>query len=341
VTRGPGSPCPVAVPNIRERVRATSLRLRRPRVTRLTPHLSLLDRLGGSPRVSPLGEGAWLVRQRTPAGREVEVDEVDADTWLVRRGQRRVLHQLGPDSLHADLLIDSQALHRSGYQLHLLRHLGEAHVGWLLDKLDVNVVLDVGANRGQYGQALRQSGYRGRIVSFEPVPHAADGLEKAASGDPEWLVRRCALGDADATMDIHVGEGQGRLSSLLPASEFGKEWNPRIDAHTTVPVDVRRLDGLIDEVLDGVEQPRIYLKLDTQGYDLRAFAGAGDRVADLVAMQSEVSLVPLYEGMPHFTDQLRTYEQAGFELTGMFPVVRDQKTLRVIEFDAMMVRTAG
>lgn len=288
-----------------------------------------------------LGEGAWLVRQRTPAGRELRLDAVDTGTWLLRRGNRRVLHPLGPDSLRADLLIDPQALRRSTYQLHLLRHLGEAHVAWLLEELGINVVLDVGANRGQYAEALRASGYRGRIVSFEPLPSAADALEKAAAGDPDWLVRRCALGDADTTMEIHVGEGQGRLSSLLPATDFGRDWNARIDAATTVPVEVRRLDGLLDEVLAGVAEPRVYLKLDTQGFDLRAFAGVGDRIADVAAMQSEVSIVPLYEGMPHFTDQLRTYERHGFELTGMFPVVRDQKTLRVIEFDAMMVRTAA
>ena len=106
-----------------------------------------------------------------------------------------------------------------------------------------------------------------------------------------------------------------------------------------MPVSVRRLDGLFDDAVAGVANPRVYLKLDTQGYDLQAFAGAGDRVADLVGMQSEVSLVPLYDGMPHLTDQLATYEAAGFGLTGIFPVIVDRPTMRVIEFDAVMVRT--
>ena len=89
---------------------------------------------------------------------------------------------------------------------------------------------------------------------------------------------------------------------------------------------------------EGVDSPRTYLKLDTQGYDLQAFAGAGDRVKELVGMQSEVSQVPLYDGMPHMTEQLATYEAAGFGLTGMFPVILDRPTMRVIEFDAIMVR---
>jgi hypothetical protein len=128
------------------------------------------------------------------------------------------------------------------------------------------------------------------------------------------------------------------FSSLLPASDFGRSWGENVDADRTVPVTVRRMDGLLDEVVEGVDDPRIYLKLDTQGYDLQAFAGAGDRVKELVGMQSEVSQVPLYDGMPHLTEQLATYEAAGFALTGMFPVILDRPTMRVIEFDAIMVR---
>ena len=227
-----------------------------------------------------------------------------------------------------------------GFQLAKLRRIGEQHVAWLLHELEVNIVLDVGANLGQYAQSLRAHGYTGRIVSFEPVPHIAEVLEKSAAEDPDWQVLRYALGDCDETAEIHVGVGQGRLSSLLPATDFGKSWNPRIDGGLTVQVDVRRLDGLFDEAVAGVANPKVFLKLDTQGFDLKAFAGAGHRTADLVGMQSEVSQVPLYDGMPHLTDQLRIYEAAGFGLSGIFPVVVDRETLRVIEFDAVMVRTA-
>lgn len=47
--------------------------------------------------------------------------------------------------------------------------------------LRAHVVLDVGADRGQFGKRLRRDGYTGRIVSFEPVPHIADQLEKGAA----------------------------------------------------------------------------------------------------------------------------------------------------------------
>jgi FkbM family methyltransferase len=300
---------------------------------------------GKDPEVTELGKGAWLVRSRTPAGRRLELEQLDDTAWVLRRrGPRgRVVRRIGAAALGAHLVIDRRSLRRhfDSYEHQLLRYLGEEHVAWLLRRLDVNVVLDVGANRGQFARRLRRDGYTGRIVSFEPVPRIAEKLEQFSADDPDWQVLRHAVGDRDETREMNVGVGQGRLSSLLPATDFGRSWSSRIDAEAPVSVSVRRLDGLFDEAVAGVKHPRVYLKLDTQGYDLQAFAGAGDRVADLVAMQSELSLVPLYDGMPHLTEQLATYEAAGFQVTGMFPVIVDRQTMRVIEFDAVMVRAGA
>ena len=96
--------------------------------------------------------------------------------------------------------------------------------------------------------------------------------------------------------------------------------------------------AVLDEALQGIAEPRVYLKLDTQGYDLLAFRGAGRRVDDLLAMQSEVSCLPIYEGMPQLEEQLGEYRSAGFDIAGLFPVSMHRPTLRVLEFDAVMVR---
>lgn len=309
-------------------------------LTRLGDRFALATLRGPRPRVSEVRPGTWLVH----AGRRLShLHQLDRNTWVLQLPgkRRRVVTPLGPPALRAHLVIDEESLtaNAQGARLQLLRHVALDHVAWLLDRLGVNVVLDVGANRGQFARELRARGYRGRIVSFEPVPRIARVLERRAADDPDWQVRRCALGDVDETLEIHEGAKQGRLSSLLPATDFGRSWSEGIDAHRTVEVPVRRLDGMFDELVEGVAEPRVYLKLDTQGYDVRAFTGAGDRVRDLVAMQSEVSMLPLYEGMPHYTDQLTTYEAAGFELAGMYPVIVDRPTMRVVEFDALLVRS--
>ncbi|MDP9394592.1 MAG: FkbM family methyltransferase [Actinomycetota bacterium] len=105
-----------------------------------------------------------------------------------------------------------------------------------------------------------------------------------------------------------------------------------------VEVPLRRLDSILDDVIAHVPEPRPYLKLDTQGFDLTAFAGLGDRSKEFVAMQSEVAFLRIYEGMPRMPEALAVYEAAGFEVAGLYPISRERRTARVLEFDCIMVR---
>jgi FkbM family methyltransferase len=275
------------------------------------PRLSVLRRLGLE--VTRLGAGAGVVAR---PGTPIRVEEVDDRTWVIRReaDRRRIFQE----------------------QRVLGHYLGQQHVDWVLRELDINCVLDVGANVGQYAKKLRAGGYAGRIVSFEPVAALADQLRRSAKSDPDWQVVQCALGEADAETEINVRPGT--MSSLLPTSDFGKSWSKRLRETEAQTIDVRRLDGLFADAVAGIDEPRVYLKLDTQGYDLQAFAGGGECLKQVVGMQSEVACVPIYDHMPRLPEQISTYEAEGFEITGMFPVTRHQPTLRVIEFDVTMVR---
>jgi len=206
----------------------------------------------------------------------------------------------------------------------------------LFEMYGVNCVLDVGAHEGEYAQRLREGGYRGRIVSFEPVPRAFAELERTAADDPEWRVEQVALGRDDSTMTMNAVPGT--LSSLREPTKFGARRYKRLRDPEPVDVPVRRLDGMLDELLEGLEQPRPYLKLDTQGFDLDVFTGAGDRIEEFVGMQSELPLMQIYEGMPRLPEAIGVYEGAGFDVAAMYPVSRQGKTGRVLEFDCVMVR---
>lgn len=219
------------------------------------------------------------------------------------------------------------------------RFTAQEHVAHLLGLYRVNCVVDVGANHGQYATALRRGGYTGHIASFEPVPAVFEQLRGRAASDPRWEVYPYALGRDDGTTVINVVPGT--LSSVLPATRFGRGRYTRLREPTPCEVPLRRLDGLLDELLQGVDDPRPYLKLDTQGYDLEVFAGLGERVGDFVGLQAEVALLRIYEGMPRMAEAIDAYEAAGFEISGMFPVSRQSRTARVLELDCMMVRAGA
>lgn len=217
------------------------------------------------------------------------------------------------------------------------RRLVSEHVAHIADSYDVNCVLDVGANKGQFAKELRRSGYRGHIVSFEPVPDIFKRLERVAAGDPKWTVLPYALGREDGSVEMKVVFGT--MSSALGPTDYGRKRYKRFQNITTVDVPLRRLDGLLDEIVpDEITHPRWYLKLDTQGFDIEVFAGLGDRTKEIVAMQSEMALLSIYDGMPRLPAALETYEEAGFEVSGMFPVTREKDTGRVLEFDCVLVR---
>lgn len=273
--------------------------------------------------------------------RLLQVEALDRRSWLVqRRGRPRTALRMGPRRLRTHLVVDPAAARRD-MQLHqrsIGNYLASEQVAWILRALRINCVFDVGGNVGGFGRMLRQAGYEGRIVSFEPLPHLADKLRRTAAGDPDWHVHACGLGEEAGTAEMTVVDGAGTTSSLLEASDFGRRWNERITGVRREQVEIRTLADVFDEAVAGIPDPRPYLKMDTQGFDLPAFRGAGPRIGDFLGMQSECALVPLYDGMARMPEQLAAYEAAGFEIAGMFPVTRDRETLRLIEMDVMMVR---
>jgi FkbM family methyltransferase len=287
------------------------------RVADLAPGLAVLSR---SPRTRtrPLLPGAFLVE--SGRGAAFELTALGDDTALLTRGRRRWKTTMTTERTLMQALLPEVLL---------------AH----FDRYAVNCVVDVGANRGQYGRRLRRAGYRGRIVSFEPVPDEFARLQAAAAGDPDWTVHAVALGASDGTLEMHVVPGT--LSSPLPPTEFGGQRFPSLRGTTRHEVPVRRLQDLLDEVLDGLGEPRPFLKMDTQGYDVEVFRGLGNRAGEFVGLQSEVALMQLYEGMPRMGEALAVYEAAGFEVSGMYPVNREERSGRVLEFDCLMVRAGA
>jgi FkbM family methyltransferase len=206
----------------------------------------------------------------------------------------------------------------------------------LLQSLRIDLVIDVGANQGQFARTARRS-FAGPIVSFEPVSAIFEVLSSAAASDPNWHVRHLGLGDENAELAIHIPE-QGDFSSFLAANDYGTEHFGAGTVPSKVElVAVRRLDEVLDELGEIGSAKRIFLKMDTQGYDTRVFQGLGERVRDVVAMQSEVSLIPIYEDMPHWTESIEMYEAAGFGVVGLYPVTRDDG--RVIEYDCLLKRS--
>ena len=170
------------------------------------------------------------------------------------------------------------------------------HLSMLFERYDVNCVLDVGANRGQYGHELRHAGYRGRLLSFEPVEHLCRELQEAAAGDATWSAHRVALGREAGVFDINVTRHDVFSSFRAPIAFAAERFGAAAEVARHERVTVRRLEEVLDELFGSGPPPRCFLKMDTQGYDLEVFAGLGRWIEHVVGLQSEVAAIPLYAG---------------------------------------------
>jgi len=83
-------------------------------------------------------------------------------------------------------------------------------------------------------------------------------------------------------------------------------------------------------------QPRVLLKIDTQGWDLEVLTGAKRCAQDIAVMQAELSVKPICEGQPSWTDFITVAKDLGFELAGLYPVNQDTSGA-VIELDGIFV----
>ena len=220
---------------------------------------------------------------------------------------------------------------RSGLEVRRHRPFGSRRARLLAER-EVQLVIDVGANRGQYAEELRRHGYQGRIVSFEPSAAAYAALEGRADVDERWQVRRLALSDGGPSLELGAADNFG---SALPVGEQLAALFPE-----AVPAALERVPAArLDEVdLDLPPSGRTLLKLDVQGYELRVLAGAAGILTDIAIVEAELSVVPLYDGQPLLADTLHALEDAGFALVALEPILRDWRTGEHLQFDGMFVR---
>ena len=164
---------------------------------------------------------------------------------------------------------------RLGYDLTLRKKARphEAQLTAVLERFEISCVLDVGANVGQYALMLREGGFGGKIVSFEPLADAHATLVRRAAADAGWQIApRMAIGDRDGEALLEVS-AEPDMSSILPQSELLREISPSSAVLRRERVPMARLESAAQPYL--APEDRIFLKIDTQGFEPQVLAGAG------------------------------------------------------------------
>ena len=214
-----------------------------------------------------------------------------------------------------------------------------SHSGWLVKILNdhgINLVVDVGANTGQFAESLLSIGYGGNLLSFEPLTQAHNMLELASKKYKNWEVfERCAIGEESHNTLINIASNSVS-SSILPMLSAHELAAPDSYFNRAEEVIVYRLDEVLKRYLH--ESSKLFIKIDTQGYEWIVMNGLTGILDKVFIIELELSLLPLYEGQHLWLDFIERLDSYGFQLWGLHPAFNDMKTGRTLQFDGLFVR---
>ena len=231
-------------------------------------------------------------------------------------------------------------IHRLGYVLERLNvnSRSDFQLFQSLKKFEIDLVLDIGANEGQFASEIRSVGYKGQIVSFEPLSEAHRKITQAAIWDEAWTIHpRSAIGDYDGDVEINIS-GNSVSSSVLPMTEAHSSAAQNSAYVGSEKVPITRLDSIAADYISASD--KYFIKIDTQGFEWQVLDGAAETLNNAKGILCEMSLVPLYEGQKLWLEMLNRFETAGFTLWAIQRGFTDPRDGRSLQINAILYRTA-
>ena len=206
----------------------------------------------------------------------------------------------------------------------------------ILKNENINLILDVGAHNGLYGQELREDGYRGRMVSFEPLKKPYHELGKKVKVDPLWECESVALGDSVGEEEINIS-GHLTSSSILSITEAHIDASPSSGTIDTEIIKVTTLDTIREKYIR--HDDKIFMKVDVQGYEKHVLNGASETLKNIRVLEMELSLSTMYEGGPIMVEMLDILKNIGFDLVAINPVFSNPISGYLLQADGIFVNT--
>ena len=206
----------------------------------------------------------------------------------------------------------------------------------LLETLGTDLVIDIGANAGQYGVEIRRNGYAGRIASFEPASETFARLRETCQSDPLWTARKLAISSEPGVATLNLAANEGKSNSFLEQRDVSFGTTATMRYVGTETVDVTTLERVGPEIAS--ENDRLVVKIDVQGLELEVLEGAASFLDRVQAIETELSLYPMYQDQPDWRELCDRIGDLGFVFFAVDPGYSDPSSGRLIEIDGLFVR---
>lgn len=211
-----------------------------------------------------------------------------------------------------------------------------AQLSKALELVNINMIFDVGANEGQFTREIREYGYAGEIISFEPLTYARKSLLMYASRDATWQVHeQAAIGDRDGEIVINIA-GNSVSSSVLPMLESHYSAAVGSAYINSESVPIAKLDSVARRYI--TPETNLFIKIDTQGFEWQVLDGASQTLDQALGVLCELSLVPLYDGQRLWRDIVDRLNADGFMLWALQKGFTDPRTGQSLQMDGIFLR---
>jgi len=204
---------------------------------------------------------------------------------------------------------------------------------WLRN-MNIETILDIGANTGQFAKSMHELFPKARLYSFEPLKDCYDELLVQFKNVPQFQAFNVALGDETGLVEIHRSE-YSPSSSLLPMKELHKTCFPYTKEEIIQKINIVRLDDIADSL--NLRKPML-VKLDVQGYEDKVISGGKSVIGQADIVITELSVEQLYDGQPLFDEIYKTMTSMGFQYRGNYEQLCSPDDGRVLQVDGIFTR---
>ena len=195
----------------------------------------------------------------------------------------------------------------------------------VLQMLDCRLVVDIGANRGQFALIAKKSFPSAKIVAFEPLKEPAAIFRRIFSSDPLVVLHETAIGPEEKKMTMHVSRADDS-SSLLPISALQSRLFPGTAEKEIRTVQVKSLDAILST--KDIQKPAL-LKIDVQGFEKEVLDGCTSLLPSFSYVYVECSFVELYVGQSLAHEVISFLDKFGFILSGIYNLTYDKNGIAV------------
>jgi len=172
---------------------------------------------------------------------------------------------------------------------------------------DIDFIIDIGANNGQWIRNVRRRGFKGHVLCIEPLKKNYIKLKSSNSNKTQTL--NCAIGNKNGYIYINHASNDGLSSSILEFNNYYTAAAPKIKFISKEKVTIQKLSKILKEY----KYRRIFVKIDTQGYELEVLKSINKTdFNNIYAFEIETSLVSSYVNSTLIEDIIKFLRNKGY-----------------------------